>query len=165
MGGRLLRRWLEQPLLDPGRINERLDAVQELAESALLRGDVREKLGRCSDLERLASRSATGTATPRDLAVLRSSLHLIPDVRALVTGCAATCLTELAQRLEPLNDLAARLDAAIVDEPPMSVRDGGIIRPGFSEQLDDLRRSSTEGKEWIANLETTERERTGIKSL
>ena len=165
MGGRLLRRWLEQPLLDPGRINERLDAVQELAESALLRGDVREKLGRCSDLERLASRSATGTATPRDLAVLRSSLGLIPELRALVTGCAATCLTGLAERLEPLNDLAARLDAAIVDEPPMSVRDGGIIRPGYSEQLDDLRRSSTEGKEWIANLETTERERTGIKSL
>jgi DNA mismatch repair protein MutS len=165
MGGRLLRKWLEQPLMDPVRINERLDAVEELADSALLRGDLRERLSQVSDLERLASRAATGAATPRDLAALRASLRKIPELRDLVAACSSVYLSELSERLEPLDELASRLEAALVDEPPISARDGGIIRPGYARQLDDLRTGSAEGKDWIANLEATERERTGIKSL
>jgi len=165
MGARLLRKWLEQPLLDPVRINERLDAAEELAESALLRGDLRERLKEVSDLERLASRCATGAASPRDLAMLRSSLRRIPELRELVQPCGAVYLSELAERLEPMEELAGALEAALVDEPPVSIRDGGFIRDGYSPQLDELRKASTEGKDWIANLETTERERTGIKSL
>ncbi len=165
MGGRLLRKWLEQPLLDPIRINERQDAVEELTESALLRGDLRERLGQVSDLERLASRCATGSANPRDLGSLRGSLHRIPELKELVAQCRSVYLSELSERLEPLDELAALLDAGLVDEPPASIRDGGMIREGYSPQLDELRRASTEGKEWIANLETQERERTGIKSL
>lgn len=165
MGARMMRKWLEQPLLDPVRINERLDAVQELGKSALLRGDLRERLQGVSDLERLASRSATGAATPRDLAALRASLRRVPEVKEGVAHCAAVYLAELSERLEPLDDVADLLDQALVDEPPINVRDGGLIREGFCAQLDDLRRASAEGKDWIANLETTERERTGIKSL
>jgi DNA mismatch repair protein MutS len=165
MGGRLLRKWLEQPLMDPIRINERLDAVEELTDSALLRGDLRERLAQVSDLERLASRCATGTANPRDLAALRASLQRIPDLQDLVRSCSSVYLSELAERLEPMDELAQRLETALVDEPPASVRDGGLIRAGYSPQLDELRQASGEGKEWIANLEATERERTGIKSL
>lgn len=165
MGGRLLRKWLEQPLMDPIRINERLDSVEELAESALLRGDLRERLGQVSDLERLASRCATGAATPRDLGALRSSFRKIPDLKELTAACASVYLSELSERLEPLDELADRLEKALVDEPPITVRDGGIIREGYSTHLDELRTANVEGKNWIANLEATERERTGIKSL
>jgi DNA mismatch repair protein MutS len=165
MGGRLLRKWLEQPLLDPVRINERLDAVEELADSALLRGDLRERLAKVGDLERLASRCATGSATPRDLGALRTSLERLPELRELLADRNSVLLSELALRLDPLEDLAARLIAALVDEPPAQLRDGGVIRPGYSEHLDSLRNIGVEGKDWIANLEATERERTGIKSL
>jgi DNA mismatch repair protein MutS len=163
MGGRLLRRWLEQPLLDPARINARLDAVADLVESALLRGDLRERLQGISDLERLTSRCATGTANPRDLGALRASLQRLPELRDLALSTAA--LEALGNRLEPQEDLVTLLETALVDEPPANLRDGGLIREGYSSHLDDIRRASTEGKEWIANLEVTERERTGIKSL
>jgi DNA mismatch repair protein MutS len=165
MGGRTLRRWLEQPLLDPVRIHERLDAVEELSESALLRGDLREKLDGISDLERLASRCATSIATPRDLGGLRESLGLLPEVQAVLSGCSTPALGALAARIELLEDLKERLDKALVEEPPANARDGGIIRAGYSEPLDEQRRASVEGKDWIATLEATERERTGIKSL
>ncbi|MCC2670843.1 MAG: mismatch repair protein mutS, partial [Armatimonadetes bacterium] len=165
MGGRMLRRWLEQPLLDPIRINERLDAVEELSESALLRGDLRERLGQVSDLERLASRCATGAATPRDLSMLRASLYRIPELKELTGHCGSVYLSELSERLEPLEELSERLATALVDEPPLKLGEGGLIRPGYCPQLDELRQASGDGKEWIANLETTERERTGIKSL
>ena len=165
MGGRMLRKWLEQPLMDPACINERLDSVAELADNALHRGDLREQLGQVSDLERLASRCATGTANPRDLAAMRASLQRIPSLKVLADACRSVYLAELAVRLEPLHELAERLETALVDEPPAGVRDGGIIRDAYSPQLDEQRRLSAEGKEWIANLETTERERTGIKSL
>ncbi|MFN3649081.1 MAG: DNA mismatch repair protein MutS [Armatimonadota bacterium] len=165
MGARLLRRWLEQPLLDPVRINERLDSVAELAESGLLRGDLRERLSQVSDLERLASRCATGAANPRDLSGLRSSLARVPELKELVTPCASVYLSELGERLEPLEDLVQLLETGLVDEPPANLRDGGVIRPGYSPQLDELRTASVDGKDWIAALESTERERTGIKSL
>ncbi len=165
MGGRLFRRRLEQPFVDPRRINAHLDAVEELTRSALLRGDIRELLKGIADLERLASRAATGTCSPRDLGSLRTSLHRVPDLRSASDACSSEHTRQVVERLEPLDALVDRLDAALVDEPPNTVREGGIIREGYSSHLDDLRNSSREGKEWIAGLETTERERTGIKSL
>ncbi|MBM3457158.1 MAG: DNA mismatch repair protein MutS, partial [Armatimonadetes bacterium] len=165
MGGRLLRKWIEQPLVDPGAIEARLEAVAELTDSALLRGDVRQQLAEIADLERLASRCATGTANPRDLGGLRSSLRQIPQIQELVLGCRSEYLREIAGRLEPLDHLAERLETALVEELPAGLRDGGILRDGYSPELDEQRRLSAEGKEWMANLEATERERTGIKSL
>ena len=165
MGGRMLRRWLEQPLLDVGSINARLDAVEELAGSALLRGDLREHLGEVSDIERLASRCATGTANPRDLVALKCSLQRIPFLHAVLAEAQSPLLQEVLGRLEPLDELASLIETALVEEPPLNIRDGGLIRTGFHAGLDELRTASAEGKEWIANLEATERERTGIKSL
>ena len=165
MGGRLLRRWLERPLLDPAAIRARLDAVEELVGDALFRGDVRERLRECADLERLASRAGTGTATPRDLGALRRSLALLPTLRTLAATRQGPLLAAIAARLDPLDDLRDLLERALVDDPPALLRDGGILRPGYDPTLDDLRRAVAEGKEWIANLEARERERTGIKSL
>ncbi len=165
MGGRLLRKWLEQPLLDPVRINERLAAVEALVENALLRGDLREQLRGVSDLERLSSRAGTGTAHPRDLAGLRDSLARLPALRELLSPDSPGLLAGIAARLEPLEDILTLLRTALVDDPPINLKDGGVIREGFSQELDDLRQSGGEGKAWIASLEATERERTGIKSL
>jgi len=165
MGGRLLRKWVEQPLLDVDRINRRLDAVEELAGAALLRGEVREPLGRVADLERLISRCATATANGRDLVSLKNSLSQMGPLREALLPAGAPLLVELRDRLDGLDDLVACIAAAIVDEPPPALKEGGLIRPGYSEPLDTLRTTSSDGKEWIANLEATERERTGIKSL
>jgi DNA mismatch repair protein MutS len=168
MGGRLMRRWIEQPLLDAGRIAARHDVVELAVENALLRGDLREQLGGVADLERLASRAGVGTANPRDLANLRDSLSRLPALHACLAASAPgpPLLGELAARLEPLEDITALLRAALVDQPPSSLRETtGLIREGFSPQLDELKRASEEGRQWIASLETSERERTGIKSL
>jgi len=165
MGGRLLRKWLERPLVEVGTINQRLDAVEELTRSALLRGELREALGRIADLERLVSRCATGTANARDLVAFRASLLALPPLVEALAGVHSGRLCEVRARLDPLAELVDLLARAIEDEPPISLREGGIIRDGFSEQLDLHRREAREGKEWIANLEATERERTGIKSL
>jgi DNA mismatch repair protein MutS len=165
MGSRLMRRWLEQPLLDPERIRNRHDAVEPLSAHALLRGDLREHLGGVADLERLASRAGTGIANPKDLVRLRDSLGRIPVLRDCLSGASATLLTDLADRLEPLEDIDQLLASALVDDPPLSIREGGLVREGFSAELDRLKQSRADGKEWIANLELTEKERTGIKSL
>jgi DNA mismatch repair protein MutS len=165
MGGRMLRRWLEQPLVDPSKIEARLDAVSTLAESALFRGDLRERLNRVSDLERLASRCATGTANPRDLGAIRASLQRVPEIRGLLIESGNGPFSPLANRLDPLEELRQTLEVALVDDPPIGVRDGGLIRDGFSIHLDEQRSASAQARDWIADLETTERERTGIKSL
>jgi DNA mismatch repair protein MutS len=165
MGGRLLRKWLEQPLLDVERINRRLDAVEELAGAALLRGEVREPMGKVADLERLISRCATATANARDLVSLKNSLAQMGPLREALLPAGAPLLVELRDRLDGLDDLVACIAAALVDEPAPTLKEGGLIRPGYSEALDTLRTTSSDGKEWIANLEATEREQTGIKSL
>jgi DNA mismatch repair protein MutS len=165
MGGRLLKRWLERPLLDVASINARLDAVAELHRSALLRGEVRDCLGKVSDLERLVSRCATGTANARDLVAVRNSLMAIPPLSQALADVTAARLCEVRERLDPIADLVDLVSRAIVEEPPIALKDGGLIRDGYHEQLDRLRTESREGKAWIANLEATERELTGIKSL
>jgi DNA mismatch repair protein MutS len=146
-------------------VNERLDAVAALLGDALMRGEARDGLGRMSDLERLVSRCATGTGNARDLIGVRNSLQQIPTLRAALAEARPVYLAELRDRLDPLADLEAMIDGAIVEEPPVGLREGGLIKPGHSEKLDALRQAITENRDWITNLEITERERTGIKSL
>lgn len=164
LGGRLLRRWIENPMVDLASIEQRLDQVEELCDAALLRSDLREKLKPVADLERLASRCAAGRANPRDLGAVRDSLRLLPEVIQLVEQ-GPPRLAVLAARADLLDDLLDLLDRGLVDEPPTSTRDGGIIREGYETHLDETRQRSRSGKVWIADLETSEREKTGIKSL
>lgn len=166
MGARLLRRWLDQPLLNKEAIQERLDAVEALAEHHDVRTAVRDILRHVADVERLLGRIAYKTATARDLVALRTSLEQIPRLRALLeqSGLAGGPLRNVAA-LDDLSDIAADIAATLVDEPPATVKEGGLIRPGFHAEVDQLRTAGRKGKQWIAELEETERQRTGIKSL
>jgi DNA mismatch repair protein MutS len=164
-GARLLRQWIEHPLLDVETIRARQDAVEEFFASAILRHDTGAALKGIADLPRLVSRAATGAATPRDMAALCSSLGRIPDLSAALAPCESSLLSVLRDALDPCEDLCATLAAAIVDDPPMKMQDGGVIRPGYDAGLDHLRVLAANGRQYIANLEAHERERTGIKNL
>ncbi len=165
MGGRLMRAWLLAPLVTLEPIRDRLDAVEELAFRATDRGKVRETLKTVLDLERLISRVALATASPRDLVGLRQSLAAVPRLRLLLAECQAPLLASLVAQLDDLADVRTAIEAAIVDEPPAVARDGDVIRDGVDGELDELRRISRSGKQVIAELEATERARTGIQSL
>jgi DNA mismatch repair protein MutS len=165
MGGRLMRSWLLAPLVTLEPIRDRLDAVEELAFRAADRGKVRETLKTVLDLERLMSRVALSTASPRDLVALRTSLAAVPRVRLLLGECRAPLVGGLLARLDDLVDIRTAIEATLVDEPPALARDGDAIRDGVDDELDELRRVSRSGKQVIAELEATERSRTGIQSL
>ncbi len=165
MGGRLLRAWLLRPLLAIERIRDRLDAVEELAFRTTDRGKLRETLKAVHDVERLVARAALGTATPRDLVALHQSLTAVPRVKGVLAECQAPLVRSLTAELDELTDVRDAIEAAIVDEPPAQARDGGCIRDGVDEELDSLRHISRSGKQVIADMETRERERTGIASL
>ncbi|MFN3689526.1 MAG: DNA mismatch repair protein MutS [Fimbriimonadales bacterium] len=171
MGARLLKRWLDEPLLNPDAINERLDAVEALAQRSLSRDAIRQMLRPLADLERLGARASTGTANARDLVALRATLQRIPDLHREVNALLSELphpprlLAGLAPRLAPLQELCALLERALVDEPPADLKSGGLIRDGYDPELDRLRQVRTEGKTWIAQLEAKERQRTGIPSL
>jgi DNA mismatch repair protein MutS len=165
MGGRTLRHWIHYPLLDLDKIVRRQRAIAELVDGSLLRLDLREALDGVYDLERLNSKIAMASANARDLTALRSSLALLPRIRELLAPLEDPYLKELGERINPLDELKALLDAAIVDDPPFILREGGIIRDGYAAELDELRVISREGKGWIAGMEAQERERTGIASL
>ncbi len=165
MGARKLRQWLGQPLVELTAIRSRHTAVSELVEKSLLRGDLAGRLDGVYDLERLNARIAMATGNAKDLIALKSSLERLPVLRELLTEAAAPLLNELHAQLDPLTDVVELIAAAIVDDPPFVLREGGIIRPGFHADLDELRAISREGKGWIARLEQEERERTGIGSL
>jgi len=166
MGGRLLRNWINYPLRDVAAVRRRLDAVELFFRDAAFRGDVLDALSRIADLERLAARIAMGAATPRDLGSLRGSLLRIPDLDDLLTSCRAPDAgTVLGEGLDRMEDVAQALARALVEDPPASVRDGGIFREGFDETLDDLTRTVTHAKDFISSLEARERARTGIGSL
>jgi DNA mismatch repair protein MutS len=165
MGARLLRRWLLSPLLDPAMIRQRLEVVQALRQDALLRGSVRDMLRSIHDLERVTSRAAAGTGNARELVALRDSLARLPQLIALLAGSVSAAVRTLAEDADALPDLEQVLRAALDDDPPLGLREGGLIRPGYNPDLDALRAASAEGKDWIAALEQSERERTGIKSL
>jgi DNA mismatch repair protein MutS len=165
MGARLLRRWLEQPLLQLDTINARLDAVAELAADTARRQRLRQALRHIYDIERLLGRIACGTANARQLLALRCSLEGLPAVRQALTGCQAALVCALRDDCSGEDDIVALLKRAIVDEPPATIRDGGLIRPGYDTGLDALIHETERHTRWIAQLQERERQRTGIKSL
>ena len=165
MGARTLRSYVEQPLIDAQEINRRLEALEELNKSPMLRDEIREYLNPIYDLERLISRISYQSANPRDLVAFASSLEMLPHIRQILKDFKTPLLTELYEDMDPLEDIASLIKSAIVDEPPLAQKDGGIIREGYHEDVDKFRRSRTDGKKWLTELEVREKERTGIKSL
>ena len=165
MGGRLLRRWINDPLLDVKEITRRLDSVKELKDNMMLRGDIVETLRKVYDIERLAGKISYGNANARDMISLRNSLSNLPELKQIIGMTSSELLKNLHERLDVLIDIHKLIDDAIVEEPPISVKEGGIIKPGFNEEIDSYRSASTEGKNWIIALEAKEKELTGIKNL
>ncbi|USG68036.1 DNA mismatch repair protein MutS [Brevibacillus ruminantium] len=165
MGGRMLRRWIERPLVNKTELEARLDAVSHLKADLLLRTDLRTCLDQVYDLERLAGRISYGNANARDLIQLRLSLESVPELKRLLLSTNAPVLSELATGMDECADIVAFLQTALVEDPPVSVREGGLIRSGYDDYLDKLHTASREGKTWIAQLEQSEREATGIRSL
>jgi DNA mismatch repair protein MutS len=165
MGGRLLRQWLTAPLLDVDAINQRLDTVEAFLADAGLRNRVRELLRGIRDLERPLGRAAAGVASGRDLAGLRDSLHKLPEFAAALASSRRRPLETLVGEFDPVADLCELLSRALAESPPATIREPGIIRVGYSPELDELRQASAQGKEWIAGLQERERQRTGIRSL
>ena len=165
MGGRLLRRWLNDPLIDVAEINKRLDSVQELKNDMILRGDITDNLKKVYDIERLAGKMAYGNANARDMITLKNSLQKLPDLKQTLSNCNSVMLTELYNSIDELKDIYELIEKAIVDDPPMTVKDGGIIKLGYDEEIDKLKTATIQGKNWIIELEAEEREKTGIKNL
>jgi DNA mismatch repair protein MutS len=165
MGARLLRKYVEQPLIDREEIEQRLSAVEELKNNAITREELREYLNPVYDLERLISRISYQSANPRDMVAFQTSLGMLPHIKYLMKGLEASLLRKLEQQLDELTDLYDLISSSIIEDPPVSIRDGGIIREGYNEEVDRLRSAKSEGKTWLAELETKEREKTGIKNL
>ncbi len=165
MGARTLRKYVEQPLIDKKEIEKRLDAVAELKDSAISREEIREYLSPVYDLERLITRIAYGTANPRDLTAFRSSLEMLPHIRYILEEMQSGLLKNIHDDMDPLEDLCTLVKDAIREEPPIAMKEGNIIRDGYNEEVDKLRRAKSDGKEWLAKLENDEREKTGIKNL
>ena len=164
MGARLLRSWIEKPLIDLQAIKKRQAAIAYLVDNSIIRMELAELLDQVQDLERLTSRLVYGTGNARDLIALKRSLLQVPKIQALLEQ-EESALTEYIQKLYPLNELTEIIERAIVENPPVSVREGGLIKAGFNAELDELRQTNKDGKSWIAALEASERDRTGIKSL
>lgn len=165
MGGRRLRGWVLRPLCDHDAIVARLDAVEQFTLDPLTLAELRETIGVVRDLERIVGRLNVGSAGPRDLQTLSASLGVLPGVKTLLGIFGAPLLEQLDSRLELFPELTERIDAAIADEAPALLADGGVIRAGFSPQLDELRAAATDGKSWLSQIQQREQERTGIKSL
>ena len=165
MGGRLLRRWLNDPLLEVKDIQERLDAVKELKDNMMLRGEITDTLKKVYDIERLAGKMTYGNANARDMITLKNSLERLPEVKNVLAMCQSHKLKELYENLDELKDVFALIEKSIVEDPPMTIKDGGIIKLGYDSEIDTLKRASTEGKTWLAKLEADEKEKTGIKTL
>ena len=165
MGARLLRTWIEQPLISREAILKRQNAIEELNLNYISREELGEYLNPVYDLERLIGRISYKTANPRDLLAFRNSIAMVPHIKRLLGEFTSDALKELEQELDPLEDLEDLITRAIVEEPPIAVREGGMIRDGYNEEADRLRHAKTEGKTWLAELEARERESTGIKNL
>ena len=165
MGARTLRKYVEQPLIDKKEILLRLDAVEELKKQAISREEIREYLSPVYDLERLITRITYGSANPRDLIAFKSSLEMLPPIRYILEEMQSELLRTIYQDMDSLSDLCTLVQRAIQDEPPLAMKEGNIIRDGYNEEVDKLRRAKSEGKDWLARLENDEREKTGIKNL
>ncbi|MCI5759385.1 MAG: DNA mismatch repair protein MutS [Eubacterium sp.] len=165
VGARMLRSIIEQPLINKEEIEKRLTAVEELTGMPMIRDEIREYLQPVYDLERLSSRIAYQTANPRDLIAFKSSLQMLPFIRQLLTGFQGDLLKNVQNDLDPLEDLFHAIDDAIIDDPPMAMKDGGIIKDGYNEQVDKYRAAKKDGQKWLSDLEAEEREKTGIRTL
>jgi len=165
MGARRLRSDIEQPLRNKEDIEARLDAVEDLLTSVADREEIREYLGPVYDLERLMTRISYKTANPRDLVAFRNSIQVLPGIKQVLENFSSAKIRGINNQLDPLSDLYQLVESAIAEEPPISVHDGGILREGYRADVDELRSMRTNGKTWLANLEETEREKTGIKNL
>ena len=165
MGARTLRSFVEQPLIEAKEIERRLEALEELNKNPMLRDEIREYLQPVYDLERLSSRISYQTANPRDLVAFASSLEMLPHIKQILNEFHSPILAEINKDMDSLEEIADMVRRAIVEDPPIAQKDGGIIREGFNEDVDKYRRSRTDGKKWLSELEAREREKTGIKSL
>ncbi len=165
MGGRLLRSMLEQPLIEKAEMERRLDAIEELNRDSVSRDELREYLNPIYDLERLLSKVTYKTANPRDFIAFRNSLEMLPAIKTVLRGFEKAELTEIERNMDSLQDIYELIVAAIEEEPPISIREGGMIKDGFDETIDMLRSAKKDGKQWLAELEEADRERTGIKNL
>ena len=165
MGARTLRKYIEQPLIERTEIERRLDAVTELKEEAISREEIREYLSPVYDLERLITRITYGSANPRDLTAFSTSLEMLPAIHYILEDMKSDLLCEICEEMDTLEDLCSLVKSAIAQEPPIAMKEGNIIRDGYSEEVDTLRRAKSNGKTWLAKLEEQEREKTGIKNL
>lgn len=165
MGGRNLRRWLNNPLIDIKEINDRLDAVEELKENMMLKGEIIESLKKVYDIERLIGKISYGNANARDMISLKNSIQQLPDIKRLLSNTKCHLLKELYNGLDELMDIYELINQAIVEEPPISVKEGGLIKLGYNEEIDKLKSATTDGKKWLVELELKEKEATGIKNL
>ena len=165
MGGRLLRRWISDPLIDVPEINNRLDAVKELKDDVMLRGELTSSLKGVYDIERLAGKISYGNANARDLNSLKSSASKLPEIKKLIENSKSKMLKELYNELDSLEDIYSLIDKAIVDDPPILITEGGIIKLGYDSEIDELKTAMVDGKTWLVQLEAKEREETGIKGL
>ena len=165
MGGRLLRSWLEEPLLDSGAIQTRLDAVEELTQQHILTMTLATELKEVYDIERLLSKVSYRTLNARDCLALMHSMERIPGIQSMLGSASAALLAEIRSKMDPLHDICQLLESAIHPEPPITITDGGIIRDGYSAQLDEYRSAATDGKKWVLEMEQRERDETGIRNL
>ncbi|MBR3786309.1 MAG: DNA mismatch repair protein MutS [Firmicutes bacterium] len=165
MGSRKLKQWLREPLNNAAEINWRLDAVEELTQQPLLENNLREALKEIYDFERLTGRIASGNANGKDLIALKASVGALPDIKENLAYTEADMLQTLRSQIHDLEEIYDLIDIAITEEPPFTIKEGGLIKAGYCEELDNLKFSIKDGKQWIANLENAERERTGIKNL
>ena len=165
MGGRMLRRWVNDPLIDVKEINDRLDAVEELKDSLMLRGDICESLNKVYDIERLAGKIAYGNVNARELISLKSSLSKLPELKEELSKTNAPLLKTLYNDLDVLEDVHDLIEESIIEEPPITIKEGGIIKTGYNPEIDECRKAAVEGKSWLIDIETKEREATGIKNL
>lgn len=165
MGARMLRTYVEQPLIEAEKIEERLDAVGELQASAITREEIREYLNPVYDMERLLAKISYKSANPRDLIAFKSSLSMLPFIKQLLGEFQCSLLKQVNQDMDDLSDIYELIDKAVIEEPPLAIKEGGIIKDGFDENVDKYRHAKTEGKSWLAQLESEEREKTGIKNL
>ena len=165
MGGRMLRRWLSDPLVDDVQINKRLNAVKELKNNIILRGDITEALKKVYDIERLAGKIAYGSVNGRELISLKNSASQLPEIKSILSNTNSKLLKELFESLDDLQDIYKLIDETIIDEPPISTKEGGLIKLGYNEEIDKLKTATTDGKKWLVELEAKEKEETGIKNL
>ncbi len=165
MGARLLKQWVEKPLVDPVLINKRLDAVGELVSRFILRDDIAAVLADVYDISRIMGRVAVGLVTPKDLTALRASLEKLPELFALIADVKSPLLHDMADGCDLMEDVLKLLREAIDDDVPATLKDGGVIRTGYNKELDELRDAMTNGRQWLANYTNEEKERTGIKNL